>query len=292
MSAFLDPPAADVVRDPRPDVKTQLQIIKLAVEYVANTIPRLPDFYATRITTHFENDPSQPISSAGGAGVMFRPAGAFTRIVTYRDGKEVPYENVGRLKQESPLVLTTSGEFGPVLSVVVGDALDGKVKWLRWEQGAGGRAAVFSYAVPQADSHFVVGVAVRSKSQGVLSAYHGEIAIDPETGAVLRLSQIADMAAPHDAMRAEIAVDYGPVTISGRRYICPIRGVAFSQFPVPTRYASTGLDGVQVTGAEDQSSWPIKTELNDVAFTNYHEFGSEARIVTAPAQTQTQSPPQ
>jgi hypothetical protein len=68
--------------------------------------------------------------------------------------------------------------------------------------------------------------------------------------------------------------------------------VAFSQFPVPTRYASTGLDGVQVTGAEDQSSWPIKTELNDVAFTNYHEFGSEARIVTAPAQTQTQSPPQ
>jgi len=49
---------------------------------------------------------------------------------------------------------------------------------------------------------------------------------------------------------------------------------------------------VQVTGAEDQSSWPIKTELNDVAFTNYHEFGSEARIVTAPAQTQTQSPPQ
>lgn len=233
MSAFLDLPASDVVPDPRPDVKTQLSILSLAVHYVADTMPRLPDFYATRITTHFEDTPSLPISSVEGAAVVLRPAGAFTRIVTYRDGKEIPYENVGRQKQESPLVLTTFGEFGPILIVVVGDALHGKVKWSGWEQGAGGPVAVFSYAVPQSDSHFVVGVAVRSESEGILPAYHGEIAIDPETGAVLRLSQIADMAAPHDEMRAQIAVDYGPVTISGRRYICPIRGVAFSQFPDP-----------------------------------------------------------
>jgi hypothetical protein len=285
MAAFLDLPESDVVRNPRPDVKTQLSILSMAVQYVANTTPRLPDFYATRITTHFENNLSQPDSSAGGAAAMFRPAGTYTRIVTYRDGKEVPYENVGRLKQESPLLLTTSGEFGPILIVVVGDALHGKVKWLRWEQGAGGPVAVFSYAVPQSDSHFVVGVAVESESQGILPAYHGEITIDPETGAVLRLSQIADMTAPHDEMRAEIAVDYGPVTISGRSYICPTRGVALSQFPNPI--------GVQWNAAPAvQSMWPIKTELNDVSFTNYHEFGSEARIVTAPAQSQTKSPSQ
>lgn len=273
MSAFLDPSASDVVPDPRPDVKTQLIILSKAVQYVANTMPRLPDFYATRVTTHFENNPSQPITSVEGQPVGLRPAGAFTRIVTYRDGKEIPYESVGRQNQESPLVLTTSGEFGPILIVVVGDALHGKVKWLRWEQGAGGLVAVFSYAVPQSDSHFVVGVAVRSESQGILPAYHGEITIDPETGAILRLSQIADMAAPHDEMRAEIAVDYGPVTISGRRYICPIRGVAFSQFPDPIGRSFNASPAVR-------SMWPIKTELNDVAFTNYHEFGSEARIVT------------
>jgi VWFA-related protein len=276
MSAFLDLPATDVVGDPRPDVKTQLSILSLAVHYVAETMPRLPDFYATRITTHFEDTLSPLTTSAEGEAAVLHPAGAFTRIVTYRDGKEIPYEQAARLKEESPLLLTTSGEFGPILVVVVGDALRGKVKWSHWEQGAGGPVAVFSYAVAQADSHFEVGVGVRSKSQGVFPAYHGEITIDPETGAVLRLSQIADMTPPHDATRADIAVDYGPVTISGRRYICPTRGVAFSQFP---DFSGTNFN----TSALAKSMWAIKTELNDVAFTNYHEFGSEARIVTNPS---------
>jgi VWFA-related protein len=276
MSAYLDLPATDVVDKPRPDVKTQLSILSLVVHYVADTMPRLPDFYATRITTHFEYTPSQLIPQVEAKAVLLRPAGAFTRIVTYRDGKEIPYENARRLKEESPLLLTTSGEFGPILIVVVGDALHGKVQWLRWEQGAAGPVAVFSYAVPQTNSHFVVGVAVSSKSQEILPAYHGEITIDPETGAVLRLSQIADMTPPHDETSAAIAVDYGPVTISGRRYICPTRSVAFSQFPDPSgRPFNTSLG--------DKILWPIKTELNDVAFTNYHEFGSEARIVTNPS---------
>lgn len=291
LSAFLDPPASEAVPDPRPNVKTQLHILSMATQYLATTMPRLPDFYATRITTHFENNPSQPITSVEGEPVRLRSAGTFTRIVTYRDGKEIPYENAGRVREESPLVLTTSGEFGPILIVVVGDALQGKVKWLRWEQGAGGPVAVFSYAVPQPDSHFVVGVAVKSKSEGILPAYHGEITIDPESGAVLRLSQIADMTAPHDEIRAEIAVDYSPVTISGRRYICPIRGVAFSQYPLPT-FTTTGPALAATESEADKSLWPIKAELNDVAFTNYHEFGSEARIVTAPAQSQTKSPSQ
>jgi VWFA-related protein len=276
MSAFLDLPATDVVGDPRPDLKTQLSILSLAVHYVAETMPRLPDFYATRITTHFEDILSPLTTSAEGEAAVLHPAGAFTRIVTYRDGKEIPYENAARLKEESPLLLTTSGEFGPILVVVVGDALRGKVKWSHWEQGAGGPVAVFSYAVPQGDSHFEVGVAVTSRLQGIFPAYHGEITIDPETGAVLRLSQIADMTPPHDATRADITVDYGPVTISGRRYICPTRGVAFSQFP---DFSGTNFN----TSALAKSMWAIKTELNDIAFTNYHEFGSEARIVTNPS---------
>ena len=282
LSAFLNPPASDVVHDPRPDVKTQLSILSIAVHYVANTMPRLPDFYATRITTHFENNPSQQISLAEGDAVGFRPAGIYTRIVTYRDGKEVLYENVSKLKQESELSLTTSGEFGPILMVVVGDALHGSMKWLRWEHGAGGTIAVFSYTVPQAESHFMVGVAVRSEPQGILPAYHGEIAINPETGAVLRLSQIADMTSPHEGMVAEIAVDYAPVAISGRNYICPVKGVAFSQYPLPT-FTATGSARAVTESGVDKSLWPIKTELNDVAFTNYHEFGSEARIVTNPS---------
>ncbi len=286
MSAFQDPPPSDLVPAARPDVKTQLSILSMAVHYVANTMPRLPDFYATRMTTHFENNLSQPsVSISGNSGDMLA-SGKYTRTVTYRDGKEVLYENASKLKQEPALSLTTSGEFGPILIVIVGDALHGSVQWLRWEEGAGGPTAVFSYTVPQAESHFMVGLAGGSEAPGILPAYHGEIAVDPATGAILRLSQIADMTPPHQQIKAEIAVDYGPVTISGRNYICPVRGVAFSQYPlisVPSFSTSSNTRGVSMYATGDKSLRPIKAELNDIAFTNYHEFGSEARIVANPA---------
>jgi hypothetical protein len=295
MSAFLDPPASDVVQDPRPDIKTQLQILSLAAQYVTDTMPRLPDFYATRVTTHFENSSSQLGFSKQGAAMQLHPAGAYTRMVTYRDGKEVPYESAGKRKQEPAASLTTTGEFGPILAVVVGDALHGKLHWLRWDQGDGGPAAVFSYAVPQADSHFMVGRTAKSDADGILPAYHGEIAINPATGAILRLSQFADLTPPYQEMRAQIVVEYAPVTIAGRSYVCPVRGVAFSAIPVNLVAApntATNIGGVPTHAAGEQSSWPIKAELNDVAFTNYHEFRADARIVTTPAQSETKSPSQ
>jgi len=287
MSAFLDPPASDAVSSPRPDVKTQLQILRSAAEYVANTIPRLPDFYATRATVHYENDTSQPSFSAGSSSTALLNAGTFTRTVTYRDGKEVSYAGARKLKQEPEQSLTTTGEFGPILMVVVGDALHGSLKWARWERGTGGSVAVFSYSVPQPESHFLVGVAVKSKADGILPAYHGEIAIDQTTGAILRLIQVADMTSPHEGMVAEIAVDYAPVTIAGRSYICPVRGVALSAYPLDGPTGSTivaSRRGVVSIGSSDGSLGPEKTELNDIAFTNYHEFRAEARIVTNASQ--------
>lgn len=283
MSAFLDPPASDVITAPRPDVKMQLQILKLAVEYVANTMPRLPDFYATRTTLHYENDTSQPSFSVGSSSTALLPAGTYARTVTYRDGKEVSYADARKPKQEPELSLTTSGEFGPILMVVVGDALHGSVKWSRWERGTGSPVAVFSYSVPQPDSHFKVGVAVKSKADGVLPAYHGEIAVDQVTGAILRLTQIADMTSSHEGMVAEIAVDYAPVIIAGRNYVCPVRGVAVSEYPLDSPAGATFVTSrrrMVSIGSSDESLGPEKTELNDVVFSNYHEFRAEARIVT------------
>ena len=49
-------------------------------------------------------------------------------------------------------------------------------------------------------------------------AYHGEIEIDPATGEILRLSEVADPA-PAQAMRAAKAVEYAPVKIGDQSYI-------------------------------------------------------------------------
>jgi len=295
MSAFLNPPASDVLRDPPPDMETQERMVAMAVDYVRLTTARLPDFYATRETTHFEDTltrktdysyaPSMgmsehptmgsalPVASGGGGSVAeyrgLHGAGEFSMTVTYRDGHEVLNEDAEKRakEEEASLGLTSSGEFGPILAAVIGDVAHTGVAWVRWEPGNGEPAAVFRYVVPAGQSHFRIGVNIQGKQQMIVPAYHGEIEIDPATGEILRLSRVADPAPPNAAMKAAIIVDYAPVKIGDQSYVCPARGVAFSMIPVPS------------AGVSDPSALPMQTKLNDIEFTHYHQFGSEARIL-------------
>ena len=295
LTAFLNPPASDVLRDPAPDRETEERMLVMAVDYVRLTTARLPDFYATRETTHFENSISRsadydyapstgrevhsqlgsslPVASPGMTKTTelwgLHGAGEISIKVTYRDGHEVLDEETGKRanEEESALGLTSSGEFGPILSAVITDVAHTGVAWARWEQGNGEPAAVFRYAVPANQSHFRLDVSVEGKQQALFPAYHGEIKIDPATGEILRLSEVADPAGPNAPMGAAIAVDYAPVNIGNKSYVCPVKGVAFSMVRVPT------------PGVTDASQFPVRTNLNDIEFTNYHEFGSEVRIL-------------
>ncbi len=296
MSAFLNPPASDVLRDPPPDANTEERMLAFAEDYVKLTTVRLPNFYATRETTHFEDTLSHraeytyegsaamgtegslrglPTQTPGqGSTTEYRglhSTGEFSMTVTYRDGQEVFDEEAGKRKkeEESTLGLTSSGEFGPILAGVIEDLIHSGVTWLRWEQGIGEPAAVFHYAVAANQSHFRMGVSIDGRTQAIYPAYHGEIKIDPATGQILRLTEVADPAPGQGVARAARAVEYAPVKIGDQSYIVPVRGVAYSMIPVPS------------LGATDEASEPLQVNLNDVAFTHYHEFGSEARIVTA-----------
>jgi hypothetical protein len=271
MSAFLDPPAADVIPDPPPDPDTQRHMLWMAEQYVGTTISRLPDLSATRETTHFEATSSETGDSVGGGAKPLQWTNVCSRTITYRDGHEVLDEDAGKQEKEPALGLATHGEFGPILAQVLSDALESQVSFARWEQGASEPAAVFHYAVPEDASHFQVNIMIGGQAQTVHPAYHGEIEIDPETGAILRLSEVAEMTAPQEAMRAAIEVEYAPVAIGDRKTICPVRGVAFSRIPVPVGNGNGEAQG--------RRPWPIQTHLNDVAFTRYHAFRSEARIV-------------
>lgn len=285
--AFLDPPAIDVLRDPPPDSETQEKMLALAMDYVRTTIGRFPNFSATRETTHFEGQPEQQsvfsfarnlgqvvnqsrdLEQTGGTKWL-QSEGATRVTVAYRDGKEVTEPQMGKDTKEGQTAngLTTTGEFGPILSVVMGDAMQGQVTWARWEQGESDPVAVFRYSVPQPESHYSVEVPNGTKSDFVRPAYHGEIAIDPATGAISRVSVVADLAPPNQMMQAAILVEYAAVEIGDRTYNCPVHGVAFSKIPM-----------TPATGNADRQAVEVQTKLNDVVFTNYHLFGSEAHIV-------------
>ncbi len=283
-SAFLSLPAADISSEPPPSQAFQEQIFGRVFEYARRAVHELPNFLATRTTLHFEDSLPQVMeqarnaASSGGISALGVPslsteavnylslhqAGKSSVSVAYRDGEEIDTARGG----EHDLGLTTRGEFGPVLAVVLNDAAHSLVGWGYWQQTLTGHRAVFRYEVSPEKSHYQVGFHTGKDPVRSYPAYHGEIAVDPDTGSILRLSVISELAPPFQMIGTGILVEYGPVVIGDRTYICPLHGVALSKIPV--------LD----SGTLPTQPMPIQTRLNDVAFTNYHLFRAEARILS------------
>lgn len=287
-AAFFDLPAADVVPDAKPALAAQKQMLSRAVDYVAETIPMLPNFSALRTTMHFEDTPpKQQLEGAGastsGSAIRSVRSGTFTSVesdykplhstgrssamVAYRDGREVEDTSAGKSKKQqlSGLGFTTSGEFGPILTTIFSDAPHGTVAWSHWERGKDAPEAVFYYAVPQESSHYTVVFSADAKAESFHPAYHGEIALDPASGNILRLSVVSQIDA---ARETGIQVEYGPVDLGGKTYLCPVRSVALSRAPLPALDARNG-------GAPG----PQQIRLNDVTFTGYHLFRGDVQIV-------------
>jgi hypothetical protein len=105
-----------------------------------------------------------------------------------------------------------------------------------------------------------------------ISAYHGEITIDPKTGAVFRVTAQADFPPRSPMLRSDLMVEYGPIVIGGQTYICPARSVAISRSRTEKLLHVWNMD-FSVYG-------PFETTINDVTFSDYHLFRSESRILT------------
>jgi hypothetical protein len=276
LSAFLQPPASDVLRDPPPDTETERHILWTCEQYVGTAASHLPDLSVIRETTHFAESGSSPsrLDFFQGKAAAMQPKGTYSRTAIYRSGREVSSGTA----REPVSGLAPQGEFGPILSQVLGDAVENQISFDRWEQGPTDPAAVFRYAVPASASHFEIGSANRAET--FHPAYHGEIEIDPDTGAILRLSEIAEMPPQHAEESAAIEVNYALATIGGRTYICPVKGVAFSRLPAAPESCSGPTACSQgPTATANPSQWPIETFLNDVTYTHYRESPSEHTIV-------------
>lgn len=65
--------------------------------------------------------------------------------------------------------------------------------------------------------------------------------------------------------RADTLVQYGPASISGRSFFCPVRSLALHMDPIDPN---------------DTSGAALILKLNETRFTGYHRFASTARILT------------
>ena len=285
-SIFLPPPADQIVADPAPRPAETRQMLVKIVNYVNTTVRQLPNLMATRFTDGFEDRPrEEKLTSTGIESLDYLPmhwVGSLNMQVTYRDRQEVEDKGVKVEKKGNGVGgLMTTGEFGPVLSTMMADALKGQITWARWEKSSDGTLAVFHYQVSEDKSNYrvqfcciVEGYASDgTPEQRVFNeraAYHGDIAFSPVDGSIRLLTLQAELPSGGLVPGAGIAIEYAETEIGGRNYICPVRSVSILK-----------AHDAQQSGAVSRSNYKgePKTFLNDVRFSNYRRFGSEVKVL-------------
>jgi VWFA-related protein len=290
LSIALAPPADEIVNRPRPPVEEQRAILQRSFDYLQNAIPKLPDFYALRNTVRFEEPPERdnetwkmPLQDQ-----TLRFATGEHATVLYRNGAEVveKKKNLGKrsvVRGVRARNLEISGTFGPILAYVLTAATTrpSTLTWKRWERGKYGDLAVFSYraagtnkmvpeitycCLPEGDGTTLY----RNKADT-----YGEFAVNPDTGAIMRIVINADLDEERDPdvplIRSQVMVEYGPEELGGKTYICPQRSVEISRGRSERELYEWGMVFSLYSYFE--------TMINDVTFGGYHKFGSEARIL-------------
>jgi hypothetical protein len=267
-SIFIPPPHTELPDAPTPDSAARQKMIAAAVTYVNTTLQLLPDFLATRTTLSFENTLVQTGPMRTRPKATMHIARESHREIAYRSGREVADQ------ASTDSGLTTWGEFGPILKTVLGDSFMGNVEWARWQTSeTGALLAVFRFTVPQSASHYLIDFCCYQKSKDdpvqysfrEKPAYSGEIYLDPATGVIDRITLQAELTDADPVTISGIAVQYGPVDIGGKSYVCPIQGIAVSEVH---NLVMESVDGVG-----------LEKHINVVHFLNYHKFGSTSRIL-------------
>ncbi len=291
-SAFLPPPPSQVPAEPPPSFPQQRAIMSSAIDYVVRTIPSLPNLIAVRDTTHYTDTgvgfESGVAQMRGGLLLL----GEDQTPVTIRDGVETDSptaksahaerKNLAGQNFREARDLVSWGEFGPVLTTVLTDAAHGQIAWLHWQIDNGVKLAVFRFTVPRSASHYSVhyccDVAYRPALDGqhqtmvpvpsvLLAGYHGELAIDPETGIIRRIQLAVDPKPGESLLRGAMMIEWGPVTIGSSHTTCPLHGVTLTT--TPDKWEQRGI--IQTVD---------RTRINETEFADYHRFGSQSRIVT------------
>jgi hypothetical protein len=271
---------------PPPDDNLQRQIIVRAEKYLDDVVPMLPEFSADATTLKYE-EPSAASEDTWKTAPTNR---ALIQTVSeqatllYRNGREqrIVEKQVGN-RNTGQSDLNYKGIFGPILGFVLDDVRRGNSKliWSRWERTYQGALAVFRYSVRAENPRYGVVFCCLAGGQvfETLPEHHGELAIDPDTGVILRVTveseprwmRETDLSPLRPVLFSNMVVEYGPVEIGGHSFICPKRSVVITRERTVRRVSFWGVN-FAVYG-------PYQTLMNDTAYTSYHKFGSQSRVL-------------
>ena len=274
-STFLSPPPAEISADPPPDKTAQLRMLNAAADYLGGAIPKLPDFFATRSAVYCRDVAPYPGLEGAPAAEPLHVEKEWKETVLYRQGQET-------VSSASPHIATagnalrTYGTFGPILSLLQAvSSSSHDVTWGWWKKSTHGRRAVFLYRTTSTPALNLIGCCypngTRDARIGFSSDSHGELAIDPDTGAILRVQTQSELPGFVPTKRSDLMVSYGPVEIGGKTYIVPIRSVSIWRGRTVAALSQWNV-GFAVWG-------PYETQMNDFTFDQYHMSRANSRLL-------------
>jgi hypothetical protein len=264
-------------------------MLSRAVDFVAATTAHMPDFLTQRRTLRFEDvkyglGNNDPIVVTPG---IYHLVDDETDGIRYGNGHE-ELQNSAKLHSQGEtnkpkIGLTTWGVFGQMLQTVTRDALEGSIIWSHWEQSASGRVAVFRYTVPKERATFRMKWCCAWKGPGnfeevsAVPGYYGELSVDPQSGAVTRMTLVANPDPSQPIASAALFVEYGPVDIAGKTYVVPARSATLLTAKYPVQHGTYGMGDMTMYYQTKENL--VVTAISDSRFEQYHVFRSEVRIV-------------
>ena len=234
----------------RPLTPEQAQILDGARSYALNYSASLPDFLCNQIVRRSED--------LRGDG-RWRQIDALNIKVSYFGHSEdyTLMEVNGR-----PSVLDykllggtiSTGEFGSRLLAVFARQSHTEFGWKGWSHVRHHRVAVFTYRVARENSANRVQVGtVGEGPNSVVIGYHGELSVDPESNAVMRVTLTGDLPPGFAINGCSSWVEYDYRTVAGRPYLLPVE-------------SETGLSAGRYKSS------------NHIEFQEYRKFQTDATI--------------
>lgn len=251
--ALLACPAGKPAQTDSPDEAEQKRILEAIEDYADQYIAALPNFICDQITRQYH---------AGKKPDHWRKGDVLTSRLLYANGHEQRNLELVNDKPVRPgmrpwrVPLETQGEFGILVGSIFSPGSQASVSFKGWDTVRGTRVAVFAFAIDAQHSKMTLSSDDLVK---VTLPYHGTVYGNPQTGAILRITD-SETNLPKELRTEKISrvVDFDNVSIAGKTYLLPVQA---------SIWMTTDANNLR----------------NELEFRNYRKFEAESVIRFASA---------
>jgi hypothetical protein len=191
--------------DPPPSPQEQARFLAAARRNAMDYAESLPDFLCTQRIERYSGGSARPVLRDTLTVQLGYYQGKEQYSLTAINGRRTtePYESIAGL--------TNYGDFGSVLKTILGANSAAVFEFQQWTSIHGRPAAVYSYRLARADSQYGLIYGFMGETSREVVGLSGEVVLERETQAVLRLTYTADGIPdefPVRSSRTRVSYDY------------------------------------------------------------------------------------